>query len=75
MEVQRARIAAIAGLCGATVAQDKAYPGWAPNPSSPVLQVLHAGFMLGLEALILTDTDQILNHTFSSANKSSSISS
>ena len=39
MEVQRARIAAIAGLCGATVAQDKAYPGWAPNPASPVLQV------------------------------------
>ena len=39
MEVQRARIAAIAGLCGASVAQDKAYPGWAPNPSSPVLQV------------------------------------
>ena len=40
MEVQRARIAAIAGLCGARVEQDKAYPGWAPNPSSPVLQVL-----------------------------------
>ena len=39
MEVQRARIAAIAGLCGAKVEQDKAYPGWAPNPSSPVLQV------------------------------------
>ena len=39
MEVQRARIAAIARLCGATVAQDKAYPGWAPNPASPVLQV------------------------------------
>lgn len=39
MEVQRARIAAIAGLCGARVNQDKAYPGWAPNPSSPVLQV------------------------------------
>lgn len=40
MEVQRARIAAIAGMCGAKVEQDKAYPGWAPNPSSPVLQVL-----------------------------------
>lgn len=39
MEVQRARIAALSGLCGATVAQDKAYPGWAPNPASPVLQV------------------------------------
>ena len=39
MEVQRARIAAIANLCGARVDQDKAYPGWAPNPSSPVLQV------------------------------------
>ncbi len=46
MEVQRARIAAIAGLCGASVAQDKAYPGWAPNPSSPVLQVLHLVFMI-----------------------------
>ena len=39
MEVQRARIATIAGLCGARVDQDKAYPGWAPNPSSPILQV------------------------------------
>lgn len=39
MEVQRARIADIARLCGATVAQDKAYPGWAPNPNSPVLEV------------------------------------
>ncbi|DBA78247.1 TPA: hypothetical protein ACH3X2_008201 [Trebouxia sp. C0005] len=51
MEVQRARIAAIAGLCGATVAQDKAYPGWAPNPSSPVLQVTKDAFqqLLGKE--------------------------
>lgn len=51
MEVQRARIAAIAGLCGASVAQDKAYPGWAPNPSSPVLQVTKDAFqqLLGKE--------------------------
>lgn len=44
MEAQRARIAAIARLCGATVAQDKAYPGWAPNPASPVLQVTPYSF-------------------------------
>ncbi|KAL3141936.1 hypothetical protein ABBQ32_004586 [Trebouxia sp. C0010 RCD-2024] len=51
MEVQRARIAALSGLCGATVAQDKAYPGWAPNPASPVLQVTKDAFrqLLGKE--------------------------
>ena len=39
MDSQRARIAAIARLCGGTAEQTDAYPGWAPNPQSPVLQV------------------------------------
>ncbi|KAK9830529.1 hypothetical protein WJX72_012284 [[Myrmecia] bisecta] len=39
LDTQRKRIAKLSSLCGAEVAQDKAYPGWAPNPKSDVLQI------------------------------------
>lgn len=39
LEAVRDNIEDIAHLCGATVSRGKAYPGWAPNPSSPLLKV------------------------------------
>ena len=39
METQRRKIAAMARQHGAEVKQEAAYPGWAPNQKSPVLQV------------------------------------
>jgi di/tripeptidase len=36
----RDRIIAAAKLCGASsITRGEAYPGWAPNPSSPLLQL------------------------------------
>lgn len=39
LETTRDKIKAVAYLAGATVKQSKAYPGWAPNPSSEMLEV------------------------------------
>lgn len=39
LEATRDKIKAIAYLAGASVEQSKAYPGWAPNPSSEILEV------------------------------------
>jgi len=39
LESQRAIIAKAAKLCGASCAQDNAYPGWAPNPSSKIVKL------------------------------------
>lgn len=39
MDSQRARIAAIAKMCGGSAEQSEAYPGWSPNLQSAVLQV------------------------------------
>lgn len=37
LETVRQRIAKLARLCGAGISLDKAYPGWQPAPSSPVV--------------------------------------
>ena len=37
LAAERARIAAVARMAGAEVAQPADYPGWAPNPQSPLL--------------------------------------
>ncbi|KAI8466904.1 MAG: aminoacyl-histidine dipeptidase [Monoraphidium minutum] len=37
LATERARIAALAALAGAEVVQPADYPGWAPNPASPLL--------------------------------------
>lgn len=39
LEATRDKIKAVAYLAGAAVKQSKAYPGWAPNPSSEILEV------------------------------------
>ncbi|GAB4815754.1 hypothetical protein N2152v2_002800 [Parachlorella kessleri] len=39
LEHYRAVIRRIANLCGGTVEQDEAYPGWAPNPASEVVEL------------------------------------
>lgn len=39
LESQRAIIAKAAKLCGASCAQDNAYPGWAPNPASKIVKL------------------------------------
>ena len=38
LESQRERIRIIANVYGASIEQDEAYPGWAPNPNSPILE-------------------------------------
>ena len=40
LEDVRGRIATIAALCGATATRSSSYPGWQPNPASPVLKRL-----------------------------------
>ena len=40
LEDVRDRIATIAALCGATVTRSSSYPGWQPDPTSPVLKRL-----------------------------------
>lgn len=37
LAAERARIAAVARMAGAEVVQPQDYPGWAPNPRSPLL--------------------------------------
>ena len=44
LEATRDKIKAVAYLAGATVKQSKAYPGWAPNPSSEILEVTKCMF-------------------------------
>lgn len=39
LEATRDKIKAVAYLAGGSVEQSKAYPGWAPNPSSEILEV------------------------------------
>ncbi len=40
LEDVRDRIATIAALCGATATRSSSYPGWQPDPTSPVLKRL-----------------------------------
>ena len=44
LEATPDKIKAVAYLAGATVKQSKAYPGWAPNPSSEILEVTKCMF-------------------------------
>ena len=44
LEATRDKIKAVAYLAGAAVKQSKAYPGWAPNPSSEILEVTKCMF-------------------------------
>ena len=44
LEATRDKIRAVAYLAGAAVKQSKAYPGWAPNPSSEILEVTKCMF-------------------------------
>lgn len=45
LERCRGSIRRIAGLCGAEVEQDEAYPGWAPQPAAEIVQL--AGACIG----------------------------
>ena len=42
LERLRQRIATVARLCGARVVQNEAYPGWAPQPDSTVVNLVKA---------------------------------
>jgi dipeptidase D len=42
LERCRGAIRRIAGLCGAAVEQDQAYPGWLPKPDAKVVRLAQA---------------------------------